>query len=406
LFLKRISRLLLILTVLFAVCSFTAAAQADDTTDDMTAEQIIQRIEDTYEAALRSAGRYRFENRCSEMVNHSLYVLGLESYAKHCDGGQEYDLYDGLAKTSSGYDIVRYSAKEYNLLEALYAVTEQEDGAVYNIIACWGGGSTGNSSAYGHTAFIHAIMDGMVYYSESYGLHIAGNYYREGKPIVCTIEEFAGYYNKWAYFEGLIYLDAPDEIPPELSGVVVREKSQKGFTLNFRAKDNVEITEIYAKVWTYGSSERDALVIPAELKGGFAKVTVETGDFDGFVGRYYVQCYASDEKGNVSTTTLVDGDCVDLYTSDAAEGTYQIHTVIAGVHNAPYAIVQGEGTLSYIMQEGTMFEIVGQWVNENGEIWYQLSGGNWVNSAYAQRRIQWEEVGAYLAEMIAQMING
>jgi len=58
------------------------------------------------------------------------------------------------------------------------------------------------------------------------------------------------------------------------------------------------------------------------------------------------------------------------------------------------------------MQEGTMFEIVGQWVNENGEIWYQLSGGNWVNSAYAQRRIQWEEVGAYLAEMIAQMING
>ena len=396
----------MILMILFALSPFKVQAREGDLSDNTTAEQIIQRIEDTYEAALRSAGRYRFQNRCSEMVNHSLYVLGLESYAKHCDGGQEYDLYSGIDKTSSGYDVVRYSAREYDLAQALYAVTEQEEGAVYNIIACWGGGSTGNSSAYGHTAFIHAIVDGMIYYSESYGLHIGGADYREGQPIVCSIEDFASYYNKWAYFEGVIYLDAPDEIPPSLSAVVVREKTSKGFTLNFRAKDNVEITEIFARVWTYGSNEKDAVTIPAQLRNGFAEVRVDTSRFDGFVGRYYILCYALDEKGNMSVASLVDGDCVDLYTSEAAEGTYQVWSSVAGVHNAPYTIVQGTGTLSYIMQEGTLFEIVGQYENDNGELWYQLAGGRWVNSAYVQRRIQWDEVQKYLAEMFAELIQG
>lgn len=404
-FFKKTVRLLLIVAILLGVFSLTASAQGFETKEDMTAEQIIQRIEDTYEAALRSAGRYRFENRCSEMVNHSLYVLGLESYAKHCDGSQEYNLYDGLEKTSSGYDVIRYSAKEYALADALYAVAEREEGAVYNIIACWNSGITGNSSAYGHTCFIHAIVDGVVYYSESYGLYLGGEYYREGKPIVCSIEEFAGYYNKWAYFEGLVYLEVPDETAPELSGVVVREKSQKGFTLNFRARDNMGITDIFAKVWIYGQSEDDALILPAELENGFAKVRVDTELFEGFVGHYYISCHAVDKKENWSTTYLVEGDSVDLYTSQTAEGTYAVRTSVAGVHNAPYTIVQGTGTLSYIMQEGAIFEIVGEWTNEEGQTWYQLSGGQWINSAYAERRIRWEDVGQYLLEMIQDMMR-
>lgn len=405
-FLKRIQRLLVILAILFPVLSFAAGAQTGDFTEDMTAEQIVQRIENTYEEALRSAGRYSFDNRCSEMVNHSMYVLGLESYAKHCDGSQEYDLYEDLEKTSSGYDVVRFPAGAYSLEEALYAAAMQEEGAVYNLIACFDGGSSSNSSAYGHAAFIHAIVDGMVYYSESYGLSIAGQNYREGEPIVCTIEEFASYYNKWAYFEGLIYFDTPDETAPQLSGVVVREKNTDGFTLNFRAQDNVAITEIYARVWIYGQTEKDAVTIPAQLKNGFAMVRVDTADFEGFVGRYYVQCYAFDEKGNEAVTTLVGDDCVNLYTSEAAEGTYQVFTTIAGVHDAPYAIVQGTGTLAYIMQEGTVFEIVGQWVNDDGELWYQLSGGLWISSAYVQRQIQWSDVQKYVIEMIVEMVAG
>lgn len=401
-FKRRTVRFFLIFAILLGALSVPVQA---DTTEDLSADQIIQRIEDTYEAALRSAGRYRFENRCSEMVNHSLYVLGLESYAKHCDGSQEYDLYRNLEKTSSRYDVVRYPASEYGLAEALYALSEQEEGSVYNVIACWDGGATSNSSSYGHTAFIHAIVDGVVYYSESYGLQIAGKWYREGQPIVCTIEEFASYYNKWAYFEGLVYLDAPDEIPPELSGVVVRDKSKEGFTLNFRAKDNVEIAEIYAKVWPYGASEENAVILPAQWKDGFAKVLVDTEDFDGFVGRYYIRCFAADEKGNVSDTTLVDGDCVNLYTSESAEGTYRVYTTVAGVHNAPYSVVRDTGTLNYLLQEGALVEITGQWVNEDGETWYQLAGGNWVNSAYVQRWIRWDDVGEYLLEMIREMLN-
>ena len=401
-FIKRTVRLLLIFTMLLGLIAVPAAAE---TPEDLSAEQIIQRIEDTYEAALRSAGRRRFENRCSEMVNHSLYVLGLESYAKHCDGSQEYDLYRDLEKTSSRYDVIRYSGGDYSLEEALYALSEQEEGSVYNVIACWDGGATANSSSYGHTAFIHAIVDGMVYYAESYGLSIAGREYREGQPIVCTIEEFAYYYNKWAYFEGLVYLDAPDEIPPELSAVVVREKSKDGFTLNFRARDNVEITEIYAKVWPYGGNEDNAKILPAQWKDGFAKVLVDTEDFDGFVGRYYIRCFAADEKGNVSDTTLVDGDCVNLYTSDAAEGTYRVFTSVAGVHDAPYAVVRDTGTLKFLLQEGSLLEITGQWTNEDGETWYQLSGGNWVNSAYVQRWIRWDDVGEYLLEMILDLLD-
>lgn len=61
---------------------------------------------------------------------------------------------------------------------------------------------------YGHTCFIHAIIDGKVYFSDSQTVKIGQKEYPEGTPVSCTIEEFGRFYEPWT-FEGTIHFTYP-----------------------------------------------------------------------------------------------------------------------------------------------------------------------------------------------------
>lgn len=414
--LKKGCRYLAACLMLFSILSesaiFAVAASAESDSTYITAseapvaqathlsgEEILTQIEETYSAAKSRSGRRSFYNRCSTLVNWSTVVLGIQTELYSCHGKNEYDQYVDATRTDCGYDVVRYPASEYSLESALNAISENGTWDVYNIIIGWQGGSSYSSRAYGHTCFIHAIIDGYVYFYESYGLEIGGTYYREGSPIVCTIAEFANYYNRWAKFEGAVHFDFPDTGAPVLSEMEVSNISDDGFTLTFDAEDDIEITDIYAKVWTYGNSQEEGCrILPVTLEDGVATVQVDIEDFDGFVGRYYAAGYARDHKGNEASTAL-EG-CVNLYTAESAEGTYRVLEDETGVHNAPYASVNGASTLEYTMDADTRFDIVGTWVNDNGETWYQLEDGSWVGAANVERLIQWSEVVAYLTAFL------
>lgn len=345
----------------------------------LTGEQLIDRIEDTFDDARRLAGRWSFVGKCSTLVNCSTIALGIQNVRFDGDGRDEYNLYDSVQRTDGGYDVVRYHASEYDLLGALNAVCENGQRDVYNLIVCFQGGRTASSSTYGHALFVHGIVDGMVYFSESYSLYLAGQYHREGTPIVCTVAEFAEYYNKWAYFEGVIHLDFPDETAPALTRMSVVDSSEEGFSLSCKATDNIGIVEMYAKVWPYGTSEEDAKVIPVNTANDAASLRVDTAAFDGFAGRYYVNIYAVDRKGNVSMISAYE-DGVSLYQADYAEGTYRVKGRSAGLYNAPYERVNNTSTRTGVLMGGHKVEIVGSFVNELGETWYQLTDGNWLNA--------------------------
>lgn len=393
-FLKRFVSTLITAAAVFTALALPASAEESKLADayNLTPDQLIARIEQTYDEARYLAGRRNFSGKCSTLVNCSTLALGIQNVRFDGDGRDEYDLYNNVSRTDGGYDVVRYPAEEYSLEQALNAISENGARDVYNIIVGFEGGRTASSSKYGHTCFIHGIVDGMVYYCESYGLYLNGTYYPEGEPIVCSIWQFADYYGKWAYFEGVIHLDFPDETAPVLTGFAVSNASESGFTLSFRAEDNIGIVDLYAKVWIYGESEADAVTIPVTRFGNGAAVRVNPSDFGGFVGTYYVNCYAVDRKGNVSQIST-EPEGISLYQPDSTEGLYRVKRENTGIHNAPYVRVNETNTREGVLRLGAEVEIVGNYVNSHGETWYLLADGGWVRSEQLRRiGTDWSEV--------------
>lgn len=389
-FLKRFVSVMISAAALVTALAMPVAAAGSQLAEpySLTGEELVERIEETYEDALRLAGRWSFYGKCSTMVNRSVQALGIVHERPRLDGhGRDsYDMYSAMGRTSGGYDTVCYPRSEYDLESALNAVCENGERDVYNLIVGFQGGRTGSSGSFGHTLFVHGIVDGTVYFSESYGLYIADRYYREGEPIVCSVAEFAEYYNKWAYFEGVVHLDFPDETAPAMSCLAVVESSEEGFTLRCRASDNIGITQMYAKVWPYGSSQEEAQTVPVSNSGGAVAVRIDTELFGGFNGIYYVELYAVDRKGNVSVVTPEE-EGISLYQVTEATGTYRITSGGVGVHNAPYIRVNGAITHQSYIGAGRVVEVVGSYVNDQGENWYLLSDGGWIQAERARRMV-------------------
>lgn len=387
-FLKRFVSIAVSAAALVTALVMPAAAAESELAEPytLTGEQLVARIEETYDDALRLAGRRSFGGKCSTMVNCSALALGILEHRPRLDGhGRDsYDLYSGMGRTDGGYDTVWYSGEDYDLEGALNAVCEDGTRDVYNLVVGFHGGRTATSSGYGHALFIHGIVDGVVYFSESYNLYLAGQYYTEGEPIVCTVAEFAEYYNKWAYFEGVVHLDFPDETAPAMSRLAVVESSEEGFTLRCRAADNMGIVEMYAKVWPYGSEEADALTLPVDNANGAVVVRIDTDLFGGFNGRYYVNLYAVDRKGNVSVISPEE-EGISLYQVTETTGTYRVRGGGTGVFNAPYTRVNGMHTSQCSISSGKVVEVVGSYVNDHGEDWYLLSDGGWVRAERLRR---------------------
>jgi hypothetical protein len=161
-----------------------------------TASEITAQITNTYNEAKNRSGLSGFNGWCATYVNWQLVILGINSSYVAADGKDEYDNYKNLSKTSGGYPVTAYPASSYTLSSALNAITSNGKYDAYNILVGFEIGSDNAAGrASGHTVFIHAILNGIVYFSDSFGATIDGKYYTEGSPIACSISTFCSFYN-------------------------------------------------------------------------------------------------------------------------------------------------------------------------------------------------------------------
>ena len=165
-------------------------------------DAVIQEAHDSYYASRSTAGKRSFHGTCGLMVSHQLYNLGINKRCIVFDGNDHYDYYADREKTSGGYYITPYSAGEYNLEEALMAVSLNGQRDVKNVLVGFQWTNTEAGAKYGHVMLINGIIGGQVYFVESFPCPLGGP---EGKVISCSIQKFAKYYNKWTAFEGLIH---------------------------------------------------------------------------------------------------------------------------------------------------------------------------------------------------------
>ena len=192
--LKRITALVLSLLLIVAALPMAASAATEG-------EEIVSQISRLYRKTLYASGESSLHGWCGFMTGYQLYFLGVDTIPHTFNGKDEYNIYCNKELSTGGHRIKAYSAEEYTLREALYTITNGGTRDVYNIMVGFHWTSTEAGRQYGHALLIHAILDGTVYYAESFNSTIGG---REGTPIVCSIDKFVNFYDDWTRFEGLI----------------------------------------------------------------------------------------------------------------------------------------------------------------------------------------------------------
>ena len=167
---------------------------------------IEKQIRSIYKKCQNYYGRNSFHGYCGGLVNAELYFLGISTTVLGNNGNQEYDCYSKQTITSGGYRVRAYAPSRYTLEQALNAITENGTQDAYNILVGFQKTKSVAGSRYGHAVVIHAILDGRVYFVESYDLTINGKRYPEGTPISCSIKEFADYFaKKTVTLDGVIH---------------------------------------------------------------------------------------------------------------------------------------------------------------------------------------------------------
>lgn len=196
----RIASLLLVLLVFAGMLPATETTAASS-----EAQRISALAESTYRQALKRTNRKSFHGWCGAAVDWQMRLLGITTKVVGSNGNDKFDQYKNKEYTSGGYKITAYAKKQYKLEAALNAITENGTKNAYNIMVGFQRTNTSAGRKYGHATFIYGIIDGIVYFTESYTMYINGKRYAEGTCITATIAEFAKSYNSWCTYEGLIH---------------------------------------------------------------------------------------------------------------------------------------------------------------------------------------------------------
>ena len=195
---KRIICFLLILTILCCALPVSASAVTD--------ADLRNQIARCYYRTLAANGVTTLNGYCGQLAGNMLYFLGVEKYPVVFNGNQMYDYYVNKTVTTGGNRVRLYSGKEYSLESALNAMSKHGTHTVYNILIGFQRTSSAAGSIYGHALVIHAIMDGKVYYTDSFnGMHGAA-----GEAGCLTISQFVQTYDYWTVFEGAVMFGKTD----------------------------------------------------------------------------------------------------------------------------------------------------------------------------------------------------
>ena len=181
-----------LLNVLFDATTAYAASS-----DEILAQ--MNRVYDTLRAK-KDGDMTAYKNWCGAYVCDQLVALGILSDGEFSGHGKNW--YSGLAAknvTTTGYQTTAFSGK--NCINDICATY----GDAYNIVVGFSKGAGTDGQTYGHVLFIHAIIDGTVYWSESWQGKDGLVTCPIGKPVIYSVAEFYHVYRNYV-FDGAVML--------------------------------------------------------------------------------------------------------------------------------------------------------------------------------------------------------
>ena len=205
---KEVSPMKKWIAFLLAVLLFVAALPVNVLAEENytpRGQLVAEEAERIYKKCRNTAGKSSFADLCGLMTSHQLYNMGINESLIICDGNKQFDYYKNMDMTSGGYSVKAYAAPQYTLEQALNTISRNGNLNVYNLLVGFQWTNTEAGAQYGHAVIINAILDGTVYFVESFNYVFGSLACKEGKTLTCSIAEFAEYFDSWTRFEGIIY---------------------------------------------------------------------------------------------------------------------------------------------------------------------------------------------------------
>lgn len=315
-----VRRIFLLFALLLTLAALPVVSHAETTSPE---EAVIEEAKRVYRACQVSAGRQSFQGFCGLMTSHQLYNMGINKYLETKDGNKQFDYYSTLEKTTGGYYIMPYAVEDYSLEEALNAITQNGTRDAFNIIVGFQWTTTEAGAIYGHACVINAILDGTVYFVESFYTSLGGN---EGNVIQCSIPTFAAYFNDWMVYEGLIHFgDYPDTCKQYPTNAFVQTR----FDTTLRSQPCVVGMNDCVRLRDVGAGEVLQATALVEDRQGRRYYRVDGGEYSGYVA--------------ASAVSVLEASGEDLYVADfsAPDKMEENHDpAIAGKVEAKYSTVQ------------------------------------------------------------------
>lgn len=178
---KKLTALLILMIMLFSLFSVSASAYDRELLNSITAN---------YDSALALAGRGSFHGRCNLATAYQLKAMGI--YENGLDysgtGSSWHSYFKNVSDTTGGYNVVTISGAN-----CLYDLVERYGDEIYNVAYSLG---TGGTSGDEHVLYIRAIIDGNVYFADSFATSYNRIHYAEGEGTVLPLDTFVSEYKR------------------------------------------------------------------------------------------------------------------------------------------------------------------------------------------------------------------
>lgn len=256
--LKRVLSLFLILTLTVGI-----AASSAFTSSALSASEIKSQVESDYKKALSLRGWRSFYGYCNIAVAYQLLAKGVYTGSSpdyQGGGNQWYYDYKNVKTTSGGYNVITIGGSD-----CIDKLIDTYGDNLTNVVVSYG---TGGSSGSTHVVVISAIIDGYVYFTDSF------KYWNspEGGCRVWSVSEFKSAYKRMnGNPYGLVYFsksgasitldaDAKPDFEPGDYAIVVDE-------LNVRSKPSTSSSVIgQLNSHETASSQENTRVTVTEVK--------------------------------------------------------------------------------------------------------------------------------------------
>lgn len=173
----------LLITIIILVLPGSLSASAYD-------ENLAAKVTENYKTALSLAERSSFYGNCNLATAYQLRAMGIYNYGLDYSGtgSSWYSHFKDVEETSGGYNVVTIGGAN-----CLYDLVKKYGSEIYNIVYCLGTGGTSGST---HAMYIRAIINGNVYFADSFGTSYNKIYYPEGTCTVLPLSDFVAAYKR------------------------------------------------------------------------------------------------------------------------------------------------------------------------------------------------------------------